>query len=85
MEPSNLLVVSLGMGTVFFGLICLIVICMITSSVCRLFEKRDKEEKVLLAEDVPKKQEIVAAVCAVIAEETGADAKNIKVLSFKRI
>lgn len=82
MEPSNLLVVSLGMGTVFFGLICLIVICMITSSVCRLFEKREKN---FAKEDVPKKQEIVAAVCAVIAEETGADAKNIKVLSFKRI
>lgn len=83
MEPSNLLVVCLGMGTVFFGLICLIAICMITSSVCRLFEKGEKKAPV--NETIPKKQEIVAAVCAVIAEENGVDAKNIKVLSFKKI
>lgn len=85
MEPSNLLVVCLGMGTVFFGLICLIIICLITSSICRMFEKNKKEEAAPHSEEISNKQEILAAVCAAIAEESGTDAKNIRVLSFKRI
>lgn len=83
MEPSNLLVVCLGVGTVFFGLICLIAICMIMSLVCRLFEKDTAKSSV--DDAILNKQEIVAAACAVIAEEIGTEAKNIKVLSFKKI
>lgn len=83
MEPSNLLVVCLGMGTVFVGLICLIAICMITSLIVRMFESPKSETSA--REAVSNKQEIVAAVCAVIAEEIGTEAENIKVLSFKRI
>ena len=83
MEPSNLLVVCLGMGTVFFGLICLIAICMLTSRIVRLFEKDRKAPE--NEETIPNKQEIVAAVCAVVAEEIGTEAKNIRVVSFKRI
>jgi len=83
MEPSNWLVVCLGMGTVFFGLICLIAICKITSLAVMLFEK--KKPEIPREENISNKQEILAAVCAAVAEETGADAKNIRVLSFKRI
>ena len=83
MVTSNWFVIGLGMGTVFFGLICLIVICKITSFFCGIFEK--KEEKPAQTEPVSNKQEILAAVCTVIAEETGAEAKNIRVLSFKKI
>ena len=39
MEPSNLLVVGLGVGTVFLGLVSLIIICNIMSAVCKLFVK----------------------------------------------
>ena len=81
MEPSNWLVVCLGMGTVFFGLICLVAICKITSFAVMLFEKRKKPEE----EPILNKQEILAAVCTAIAEETGNDAKNIRVRSFKKI
>lgn len=81
MEPSNWLVVCLGMGTVFFGLICLVAICKITSFAVMLFEKRKKPAE----EPILNKQEILAAVCAAIAEETGNDAKNIRVRSFKKI
>ena len=83
MEPSNWLVVCLGMGTVFFGLICLIAICKITSFAVRIFEK--KKIKTPVIEPISNKQEVLAAVCAAIAEEAGADAKNIRVLSFKKI
>lgn len=91
MEVSSGLVVGLGIGTVFVGLIAIIVLCYIMSAVVKVFEKGKK------AEDAPKtskaannapiqnKQEIIAASCAVIAEELGTDVKNIKVTSFKRI
>ncbi|MBR4724069.1 MAG: OadG family protein [Clostridia bacterium] len=81
MEPSNWLVVCLGMGTVFFGLICLIAICKITSFAVMLFEKKKTPEE----QPILNKQEILAAVCAAIAEETGFDVKNVRVLSFKKI
>ena len=79
------LIASLGLAMVFFGLICLIVICKLTSLVCMLFEKDTKKSDIPKDEVIQNKQEILAAVCAAIAEETGADAKNIKVLSFKRV
>lgn len=85
MEPSNAMVVCLGMGTVFFGLVCLIAICMITSAVVRLFEKGAEKTESKEDGSIPNKQEIVAATCAVIAEELGTEAKNIRVLSFKKI
>ncbi len=82
-DVSNLFVIGLGMGTVFFGLVCLVAICKITSFLCGIFEKKEEKREVL--EPISNKQEILAAVCAVIAEETGTEAKNIRVLSFKKI
>ena len=37
------------------------------------------------ASPIANRQEIIAAACAVIAEETGNDVKNIRVVSFKRV
>ena len=91
MEISSGLVVALGMGTVFVGLIAIIVLCYIMSAVVRFFEKGKKIEQApsvqAAANNAPiaNKQELVAASCAVIAEELGTDVKNIKVLSFKRV
>ena len=91
-EVSSALVVALGIGTVFVGLIAIIVLCYIMSAVVKLFEKGKKPEAVQNAvtptasnAPIQNKQEIVAASCAVIAEELGTDVKNIRVLSFKRI
>ncbi len=91
-EISNGLAIGLGMGTVFFGLICLIAICYIMSAICKMFAKSEKKETVPTAPAVPvvnepirNKQEVLAACCAVIAEVEGTDANNIKVLSFKRV
>ena len=91
-EVSSALVVGLGIGTVFVGLISIIVLCYIMSAIVKLFEKGNKDkgtQKVVApaASNAPiaNKQEIVAASCAVIAEELGTDAKNIRVKSFKRV
>lgn len=87
---SNALVVGLGMGTVFVGLICLILICYLMGALCRLFEGKKKAAPAVAApavknQPIENKQEIVAAVCAAVAEDIGCDAKNIKVTSFKRV
>ena len=86
---SNAFICLLGIGTVFAGLISLIVLVYITGSICKLFGGHKPENSVKPqnpAGDAPiaNKQEIVAGVCAVIAEELGTDVKNIKVVSFKR-
>ena len=81
----------MGMGTVFVGLICIVFICMIMSAIVNSFSKKNKAETAntpaisSTSAPIANKQEIVAAVCAVIAHETGAEAKNIRVLSFKKI
>ena len=93
MEYSNLMVVGLGLGTVFVGLIALIFICYIMGALCRLFEGNKKAAPASAPAQAPaaanqpiaNKQEILAAACAVIAEELGCEANNIKVTSFKRV
>jgi len=92
MEISNTLVICMGMGTVFVGLISLSFICYITGVLCKLFAKKDavaentsSSVQHVSTEPIHNKQEIVAAACAVIAEEVGTDANNIKVVSFKRV
>lgn len=91
---SNTFVCLMGMGTVFIGLICIVLICNLLGFVLKTFEKPEKKTAHTAATSVApatitlepaEKSAIVASVCAVIAEELGADASNIKVLSFKRV
>lgn len=89
---SNTFVCIMGIGTVFFGLICLIFITMIVSAICKKTVKSQPQAnasapKAALAPAAPieNKQEIVAAVCAAIAEDLGTDASNIRVTSFKKL
>ena len=86
---SNLFVCLLGMGTVFLGLICIIALCKISSFLCSFFSENTNKETSSDAKSAPvapiaNKQEIIAAVCAVVAEECDTDIKNIKVVSFKK-
>ena len=87
---SNAFICLLGVGTVFVGLICIIILCKLMSLVCGLMpEKNDTAKaapakKSAKAAPIANKQEIVAASCAAIAEELGTDAKNIRVVSFKK-
>lgn len=91
---SNGFVCLVGMGTVFAGLICIIALCYIMSAVCKIFAKPEKQAPVKKApvaksqkknNSVENKQEIVAGVCAAIAEDLGTDVENIKVTSFKKM
>lgn len=89
------LVCVIGIGTVFAGLICLILISYIMSFFCQKLAKPQTEEKSAnipatpqkstVPAAIPNKQELVAAICTVIAEELGTDVSNIRVTSFKRV
>lgn len=92
-QPSNLFVVLLGVGTVFVGLICLIILCKIIGAFCSI-KNTDKSETnaqsvglspVSKPETIQNRSEIIAAVSAVIAEELGTDVSAIRILSFKKI
>ena len=85
-------VVILGAGIVFFGLVCIVLICSIMS----LFLKKDaKDEKKVevaqvsapqqVSEPIANKQELIAVVSAVIAEEMGTDVEAIRIKSIKRV
>jgi len=87
---SDLTVAALGIGTVFFGLICIIFICMlfgkIFSSVSAKAEKAKTAEPAPAAElSAEEKGAVVAAVSAVIAEELGTDVSALRIHSFKKI
>ena len=87
---SNGFVCLMGMGTVFIGLIAIVLICNIMSIVIRGFVKEDKKTTAPAAANAPEmssaeKSAVVAGICACIAEELGTDCSNIKVVSFKRV
>jgi len=89
---NNAFVCIMGIGVVFLGLICLIFITYAMSEVCKSFEKKIPQKKTEKptagekpAEEIQNKQEIIAASCAVIAEELGTDVSNIRVTSFKKL
>ena len=88
-QYGDLTVAALGIGTVFFGLICIIFICKLFGMICAPRKKSPKAEGVTAsvtgALTDEEKGPILAAVSAVIAEELGTDVSAIKIHSFKRI
>ena len=89
MEPSSLFVCLMGMGTVFFGLICLIVLTMIMGKIVggRAAPAVAAPAPAAAAPAAPEgnRQEIAAAVAAAIAEELGTDVTGIRILSMKKL
>ncbi len=84
MNVPNWFVVAMGLGTVFIGLIAIIIICKIVGLCCKTKPSPVKSEA--KAEEVPEnRQEIIAAVTAVCAEAMGKDVKALKVVSFKKV
>lgn len=93
-EVSNAFVVAMGIGVVFIGLICIIILCKIMSAVCMLAEKKENTEAiaataptvpVAAAQPIENRQEVIAAVSAALAEELGTDVSALRILSFKKI
>ncbi len=87
---SNIFIVGMGVGTVFIGLLCIVLLCLIMSAICRAFERKPKTAEAPAAPVSPEKpienrQEIIAAVSAALAEEMGTDISAIRIHSFKKI
>ena len=82
-------VVLMGIGTVFVGLICIIILCNIVGSFFK--NKKDSSAKavaaapVATAQPIANRQELIAAISAVVAEELGTDVSAIRITSFKKL
>ena len=85
LEYSSLFVCLMGMGTVFFGLICLIVLTMIMGKIVGGRAAPAAPAPAPAAKPEPDRQELVAAVSAAIAEELGTDITGIRILSMKKL
>lgn len=85
MDYSNLFVCLMGMGTVFFGLICLIVLTMLMGRICGPKPSSAAAAPAVSAAPEPDRQELVAAVSAAIAEDLGTDITGIRILSIKKL
>lgn len=94
MELSNTFVILMGLGTVFFGLICIILLCYIMSYFVQKIAKPTPAQAPAPATTVApapakstiaNRQEFIAAVSAVIAEELGTDVSAIRILSVKEL
>ena len=89
-KVPNYMVVLLGVGTVFLGLVCIVFLIKIVG----LFFKKSNTTTSAPVTPVPaviettpieNRQEIIAAVSAAIAEELGTDISAIRIHSFKKI
>ena len=76
-EYGSLFVCLMGMGTVFFGLICLIVLTTIMGKIVGGHAAPAAQEG--------NRQEIAAAVSAAIAEELGTSITGIRIVSMKKL
>ena len=87
MDYSSAFVCLMGMGTVFFGLICIVALCYAMSAVCRRTERKKPAPSASSArsEESGDRGELVAAVSAALAEELGTDISGIRILSLKKL
>ena len=82
-----LMVVLLGVGMVFVGLISIIVICKLMGVLFGALSKKQPAPAAPTKEPQPmeNRQEIIAAVSAAIAEELGKEVSALKIISFKKL
>lgn len=93
-NPSVLLVVAMGLITVFVVLICLIVIIKIMGAIMvKVTGNAPKAATAAAPAAAPvqaaapavNKQPVVAAIAVAIAEEMGTDVSHIRIHSIKKI
>ncbi len=93
MEYSSLFVTLMGIGTVFFGLICIIFLTMGMGAVLKGKEKAPAAAAAAPAAaapaPAPKPQgmqpEIVAAITAALSEEVGISSRSMNIVNIKKI
>lgn len=87
MDYGNLFVCLMGMGTVFFGLICLVALSTLMSAFLRTRGGRPSAQPPVPVPDAPAAgavtPELIAAISAALAEDLGTDVTGIRILSVK--
>ena len=91
---SPLFVTLMGIGTVFFGLICIIILTMIMGSVLKSNAKPAAPAPAAAPKAVApaapvvntaKEQEILAAVIAAVTEDLGPSASRMQITGINKI
>lgn len=89
MEYSNLFVCLMGIGTVFVGLISLVLLVSAMSAIMRKKHNAAPVDAVAAPvqaqPDQSKKPEIMAAIAAAIADDMGTDVSAIRIVSIKKV
>ena len=90
-EPSIPFVILMGVGVVFIGLICIILLSMAMSAICRAMGDKTPAPVAApaaapaKAEAIPNRQAMIAAIAVAVAEEMGTDPAGIRILSIKQL
>lgn len=93
-EPHWALVCLIGIAVVFVGLAIIIGLVELMNLVTNKFDGKKKAEpqnntsvpvQSVSSGVIENRDEVVAAVCAAIAEENGTDISAIRVVSFKKV
>ena len=89
-EYSNLFVVLMGLGTVFAGLLCIILLVTLMSWVCaRTSAPKTVPQMPAAPAAMPSPGTVtpamMAAVAAAIAEDMGTDVSAIRIVSMKKV
>lgn len=90
MDYSNLFVVLMGLGTVFAGLLCIILLVTLMSWVCaRTSAPKTVPQMPAAPAAMPASGAVtpamMAAVAAAIAEDMGTDVSAIRIVSMKKV
>lgn len=100
MEYPIWFVCALGVGVVFIGLVCIVLLCKLISIACKIAENTGSKVQVESAQktqaptqtaapvevkEIPNRKKLIAAISAVIAEENGTDVSAIRIKSFRKI
>ncbi len=93
--PATWVVCLIGVSVVFLGLVVLIGIIEIMNRLCDKLAKKKAAPKAeapapvaaapVVGAPIENRSEIIAAVCAAVAEENGTDISAIRVVSFKKL
>jgi len=93
-EPSIPFVILMGVGIVFIGLICIILLSMAMSAICRAMGDKTPAPAPAAAAPaapaaqtsaIPNRQAMIAAIAVAIAEDLGTDPSGIRILSVKKL
>lgn len=88
-SPSTSVVVVVGLGVVFLGLILIILACKIMSAIVAPSQKKEQEpiatNNTVTSEAIENKGEVTAAIAAAVAENLGKDVSAIRIHSIKKI